>query len=75
MARVRTASLDTVPPGQLTAAFVTMHLATDDVAVVMELMDDQQAVWTQNQKAIDLKIEFMQIVNNFEKMGLCIARN
>ena len=70
MPRVRTASLDTVPPGQLTAAFVTMHLATDDVAAVMEFMQDKRAVWTKNQKAIDLKIEFDAIVSNFEKMGL-----
>ena len=70
MPRVRTASLDTVPPGQLTAAFTTMHLATDDVAVVMEFMEDKEAVWTQNQKAIDLKAEFDSIVSNFEKMGL-----
>ena len=54
MPRVRTASLDTVPAGQLTAAFVTMHLATDDVADVMEFMQDKKAVWTKNQKAIDL---------------------
>ena len=70
MARVRTASLDTVPPGQLTAAFTTMHLATDDVAAVMEFMEDKKAVWTQNQKAIDLKAEFDSIVVNFERMGL-----
>ena len=70
MARVRTASLDTVPAGQLTAAFVTMHLATDDVADVMEFMQDKKAVWTQNQKAIDLKAEFDSIVVNFERMGL-----
>ena len=48
MPRVRTASLDTVPPGQLTAAFTTMHLATDDVAAVMEFMQDKKAVWTKN---------------------------
>ena len=72
MARVRTASLDTVPPGQLTAAFVTMHLATDDVAAVMELMSPglRKQVWTKNQKAIDLKAEFDSIVVNFERMGL-----
>ena len=70
MPRVRTASLDTVPPGQLTAAFTTMHLATDDVAAVMEFMEDKKAVWTQSQKAIDLRAEFDSIVSNFEKMGL-----
>ena len=72
MARFRTASLDTVPPGQLTAAFVTMHLATDDVAAVMELMSPglRKQVWTKNQKAIDLKAEFDSIVVNFERMGL-----
>ena len=72
MARVRTASLDTVPIGQLTAAFVTMHLATDDVAAVMELMQDKKAVWTKNARAIELKAEFDAIVSNFEKMGLLL---
>ena len=72
MARLRSASLDTVPPGQLTAAFTTMHLATDDVADVMEFMgtDFRKQIWKQNQKAIDLKVEFDAIVNNFERMGL-----
>ena len=72
MPRVRTASLDTVPPGQLTAAFTTMHLATDDVAAVMEFMstDLRKQVWKKNQKAIDLKAEFDSIVVNFERMGL-----
>ena len=72
MPRVRTASFDTVPPGQLTAAFVTMHLATDDVAEVMGKMTGagRKAVWTKNQKAIDLKTEFDQIVRNFDKMGI-----
>ena len=72
MPRVRTASLDTVPPGQLTAAFITMHLATDDVSEVMELMSPglRKQVWTKNQKAIDLKVEFDAIVSNFEKMVL-----
>ena len=70
MPRIRTASLDAVPPGQLTAAFTTMHLAIDEVAVVMEFMQDKKAVWTRNQKAIDLKAEFDSIVLNFQKMGL-----
>lgn len=70
MARIRTGSLDDVPPGQLTAAFTTMHLATDDVAAVMEFMQDKKAVWNKNQKAIDLKAEFDSIMSNFEKMGL-----
>jgi len=72
MPRIHTASLDDVPSGQLTAAFVTIHIATDGVAAVMKFMSEEgkKAVWVKNARSIEIRQEFDSILKNFIDMGL-----